>query len=72
MDNVRQLFPDHVRLESQQALQGAIRQQLAAAVGMFQRTDLTDANIVFALERMTEAADLVRILHTIREHKTNV
>jgi hypothetical protein len=67
MTNVTHLFPDQERLNSQDALRSAIRQQLAACVGTFQRQSITDDDILFSLHRMEDAANLIRALYDLKE-----
>ena len=72
MTNVTNLFQDSERLHSQDALKSAIRQQLAAAIGILQREETADADILFILRRMEEAANLVRVMHEMRNLKEDV
>lgn len=72
MSNVTQMFPDSERLHSQDALKSAIRQQLAAAIGMLQRETVADADILFVLRRMEEAANLVRVMYEMRDLKEDL
>ena len=69
MTNVTNLFSETERLHSQDALKSAIRQQLAAAIGILQREETSDADILFVLRRMEEAANLVRVMYEMRELK---
>ena len=66
MTNVTQMFPDSERLHSQDALKSASRQQLAAAIGILQREETPDADLLFVLRRLDEAANLVRVIHEMR------
>ncbi|MFO0475825.1 MAG: hypothetical protein ACK52K_11815 [Alphaproteobacteria bacterium] len=72
MTNVTNLFQDSERLHSQDALKSAIRQQLAAAIGILQREETADADILFILRRMEEAANLVRVMYEMRNLKEDV
>jgi hypothetical protein len=72
MTNVTNLFSETERLSSQDALKSAIRQQLAAAIGILQREETPDADILFVLRRMEEAANLVRVMYEMRELKEDV
>lgn len=72
MTNVTNLFSETERLHSQDALKSAIRQQLAAAIGILQREETADADILFVLRRMEEAASLVRVMYEMRELKEDV
>jgi hypothetical protein len=72
MTNVTNLFQDSERLHSQDALKSAIRQQLAAAIGILQREETSDADILFVLRRMEEAANLVRVMYEMRNLKEDV
>jgi hypothetical protein len=72
MSNVTNLFSETERLTSQDALKSAIRQQLAAAIGILQREQTTDADILFVLRRMEEAANLVRVMHEMRNLKEDL
>ena len=72
MTNVTNLFQDSERLHSQDALKSAIRQQLAAAIGILQREETPDADILFVLRRMEEAANLVRVMYEMRNLKEDV
>jgi ABC-type proline/glycine betaine transport system ATPase subunit len=66
MTNVIHLNPESEKLNAQQAVKSAIRQQLAAAVGTLQREETSDADILFVLHRMEEAANLVRVVYELR------
>jgi hypothetical protein len=72
MTNVTNLFSETERLHSQDALKSAIRQQLAAAIGILQREETPDADILFVLRRMEEAANLVRVMYEMRNLKEDV
>jgi hypothetical protein len=72
MSNVTNLFQDSERLHSQDALKSAIRQQLAAAIGILQREETPDADILFVLRRMEEAANLVRVMYEMRNLKEDL
>jgi Flp pilus assembly protein TadD len=71
MTNVTNLFQDSERLHSQDALKSAIRQQLAAAIGILQR-EQTAEDILFVLRLMEEAANLVRVMYEMRNLKEDV
>ena len=72
MTNVTNLFSETERLSSQDALKSAIGQQLAAAIGILQREQTADADILFVLRRMEEAANLVRVMYEMRELKEDL
>jgi len=72
MTNVTNLFQDSERLHSQDALKSAIRQQLAAAIGILQRETVADADILFVLRRMEEAANLMRVMYEMRNLKEDL
>ena len=72
MTNVTNLFSETERLHSQDALKSAIRQQLAAAIGILQREETPDADILFVLRRMEEAANLVRVMYEMRNLKEDL
>jgi hypothetical protein len=67
MTNVIPLNPESEKLNSIDALKSAIRQQLAACVGTFQRQSITDDDILFSLHRMEDAANLIRALYDLKE-----
>ncbi len=72
MTNVTNLFSETERLSGQDALKSAIRQQLAAAIGILQREETSDADILFILRRMEEAANLVRVMYEMRNLKEDL
>lgn len=72
MTNVTNLFSETERLSSQDALKSAIRQQLAAAIGILQRETVADADILFVLRRMEEAANLMRVMYEMRNLKEDL
>jgi hypothetical protein len=66
MTNVTHLFPDQERLNSIDALKSAIRQQLAAALGAFTNEQMSDKHLLFSLERLNEAAELIQAFQHLR------
>jgi hypothetical protein len=66
MTNVIHLNPEAERLNSVDALKSAIRQQLAAALGAFTNEHMSDRHLLFSLERLNEAAELIQAFQHLR------
>ena len=66
MSNVIHLNPESERLNRVDALKSAIRQQLAAALGAFTNEQMSDKHLLFSLERLNEAVELIRAFKNLR------
>jgi len=66
MTNIIPLNPESERLNSEDALKSAIRQQLAAAIGAFGSEQTQDKHVTFALARLHEATDLIQVFYQLR------